>query len=324
MAVQSVSLTSNQYLTSLVQGLSFHTTTDEHGIIFELVPCDKSATYSIIPTSETTLNKQGFTDVSSVAEINVSAASLSNLFYFYSSDFSYGYDFSNNPTENLMLGNALYGINRDFSFNRQFSKAYIRQGTISGNGTQQIDDDYVRYLSDTVFGVPNVVDLFSNTTELINGVISMDDSFNTIFTNDISNAAPQPGMTNTGVTNKTGLNGCRLYLDSSANVLNNGYVDSCKQLVDGFLSIAGTARGITFFNKLKIQAFAAYNAAGYSDASGVVGDPYDTLFYIPFEIGDKLSLKITYIYNPAPGNLNTFPVTSIPSRSYKIVLSCTS
>ena len=155
----------------------------------------------------------------------------------------------------------------------------------------------------TLFNTTNLADVFSNQLDLVYGVINMDASFNNTINTDISN------VTGSG-TNYTTYNGNKLYLDTSNNqtLYPNSYVLSCKSLLDGLMSIGGTTRGQNFLLDLSNQ---------------ILSDPNDVnngYYYIPFRVGDMLSLKLTYKFGP---NISGLPfIDSIGNRSYKIVLKC--
>jgi hypothetical protein len=300
----AVSISGNDYLVKKAQGYTFYNNTVLEGIIFEFAPCDVSSNFLVTPLVEYAALTNGFSDVSAVARISVPCTSLDKLFYFYSSDFSASYNFSDNSS-NSMFADVQYGINKDFSFNLSYSDAYIQVGSMDGNGTQQISDDYVRHIGYSLFEVTNLVDLFQNESDLVNGVAAMDTLFNQKINNDISNIVVTTG-------HNVSFDGKRIYLDSSENStqsdIGSRYVSSCKQLLDGFLSIGSTNRGGHFFTDLSGQY------ANSLDASG------NSMFYIPFRPNDMLSLKLTYKY--AGGSLALFNTSAINDRSYKIILQC--
>lgn len=300
----SSSILKETYLTKLDTCNAFYNIGDSglNGIIFEFVACDISDTFNVIPTITPITTTNGFSDVSAVAYIEVASSTLNNLFYIYSPDFSSNVGFINNPSiqKTLEIGSLLYGINKDFNFNYVFSSAYIRRGTISGAGTQQISDDYVRYIAKTLFKVDNLTDLFSNESALVNGVISMDAPLNQTFNTNLSSISGSGHIIVDGSGND-------IYFDTSSNVSNNTYINSCKDLVNGFLSISNTVRGQQFFVDLSGQQ---------ADDGNV------SLLYIPFRSGDMLSLKITYKFG---SSLTGLPfVDTVGNRSYKIVLICSS
>jgi len=290
-----MSISTNEYLTTLNQGNAFYNNSALSGIIFEFVACDVSNTFNVTPTISKATN-YGLTDVSAVAVIDISSSLLNNLFYFYSADFS-------SNTNMFDVGNLLYGINKDFSFNLPFSYAYIRQGTISGTGTQQISDDYVRYIAQTLFNTNNLADVFTNQIDLVVGVVNMDSSFNKTLNTNITN------VTGTGQT-RTSASGKHLYLDNSSNSTNNLYVDSCQSLLDGLINIGSTDRGKLFLSDISNQAIT--NAVDVSNG----------IYFIPFHQYDLLSLKLTYNFG---STLSGFPYNNaVGNRSYKIVLNCIS
>ena len=285
----------NEYLTKLERGNVFYQ--NETAIIFEFIACDISSSFNIIPLLESTpLTDNGFSDVSATAAIDICANILNNLFYFYTSDFS--------SNSSGFVDPLLYGINTDFKFDLSYSKAYIRKGTISGSGTQQISDDYIRYISRVIFGINNLVDIFSNETQLVEGVKAMDLSFNNIINDNINNiSGTGKYMINTDLSN--------IYLDSSINSINNTYVKSCKQLLDGLINL-NNARSQLFFSDLSNQQ---------NNQTQEAIDASSSLFYIPFHLNDMISMKLTYNYNSS-SQIPGYP--TVGSRSYKIILKCVS
>jgi hypothetical protein len=290
-----MSISTNQYLHKISQGNAFYNNSGLNGIIFEFVACDVSNTFNVTPTISQATN-YGLTDVSAVAVIDIASSLLNNLFYFYSADFS-------SNTNMFDVGSLLYGINKDFRFDLLFSNAYIQQGTISGTGTQQISDDYVRYIAQTLFNTNNLADIFTNELELVNGVVNMDTPFNNTLNTNITN------VTGTGQT-RTTESGKHLYLDNSSNSTNNLYVDSCQSLLDGLINIGSTDRGRLFLSDI----------SGQANTNSV--DVNNGIYFIPFHQYDLLSLKLTYKFGPT---LSGFPYNNaVGDRSYKIVLNCIS
>lgn len=321
---QNVDISSSDYINMLTPGLSFRNIIDQNdqsipnpsdGIIFEFVPCDISASLLVTPLLEAA-TEMGFTDVSGVAIIDVLPSSLDKLFYFYSTDFS-GIDFTSNESTDIIskFADVYYGINIDYSFNVNYSNSFVQNGKIMGNGTNKISDDYVRHLANSLFGVTNLVSVFSNENLLVNGVAAMDISFNNTLNKNIRDMNVQT-VTSKKIQN---VDLSWVFLDISSNVPDNKYVKSCRQLIDGFLSIAETPRGNIFFQDLSSQSMSKN-----THLQTGLGPWADSLFWVKFHDNDMLSLKLTYRINTVDNyiNLDEFRLHTVTDRSYKVVLRC--
>lgn len=301
-------ITNSNYLSLINSTSAFYQNIDNNGIIFEFTAVNINASLQVYPLFET-LTTVGFTNVSAVSQIDISSSRLSKLFFFEGT--------------NDVATALRYGINTGFNFNFSYSSSIIKSGSINTNGSQKLDNDYVRYLANAITGGYNLADIFSNETLLISGVDSMDTSFNNILNNslvDLSNSVT--GTTATSTVDKIYTDASYIiYSDICSNIMNT-YLTSTKQLLDGLLSISNTSRGQQFIQDISSQ----YNSINVSNVSTNVSTTY---YYIPFRNNDKLSIVLNYV--PLYGNGNAYtPLTSTTSvginpiytRSYKVILNC--
>jgi hypothetical protein len=187
--------------------------------------------------------------------------------------------------------------------NVSYSNSQLIYGAINNaSGENIIKKDYVNYLAYAITGGYNFRYIFKNQSALISNVTNMDNSFNQIINDSISTI--QNNSINPTIINNT------IYIDISLN--QSPYVQSCKKLVDGLLSISNTSRGIQFLNDISEQKTIAMNT---------YGPPFVNYYSILFHPGDIISLKITY--NPYNGNATSIIGSNLVyDRSYKIMLMC--
>jgi hypothetical protein len=169
-----------------------------------------------------------------------------------------------------------YGINTRYTFNLLFSKSKITYTEFFPN--VPLTNDYLSYLAHSLTGSTNI-NVFSNTTNLYQSVADMDSGFNIAINRPINFAR---------IGSPT-----QYFL---SNDVSNSFVYSTKQLITGMLSIANPIRKKIFFNDLLDQS----------------ANNIQNIYWVPFHVGDKMSLLITYESN-LPG---------IDPRSYKIILNC--
>jgi len=287
--------TYSSYSTNPNQQQSFYTN-DLNGIIFEFTAINVSNTYLTLPTFENT-SISGFNNVSAIAMIPVQASSLNNLFYFE------GYDLSTNT-----VIPAMYGINTSYRFNTPFSDASLTYGAINTTGAATLKSDYVNYLAYAITGGYNLADIFSNETSLINGVVSMDTSFNNTINTSIASINKNFSTVTSKVVN---LNNCSVFFDNLTN--NSIYVQGSKALLDGLLSIASTARGQQFLTDIANQNASVINTNATTSLT--------SYYNIQFHAGDIVSIVLNYI--PYNGNASSIIGTNLVyTRSYKILLKC--
>jgi len=286
------SITYSDYLsqTTRINNYAFYSSGDN--IIFEFTPALESAIFNILPLYVPTSIINGFQNVSSISTYNISSSALDKLFYFNSQDFS-----NNSQNISTIEPTIQYGVNTQFSgFNFSYSNSNIISGEIN-LANVPLKLDYISYLSNAITGGYNLAGLFSNDLELYAGVENLDNNFNTLLNSNIQQLVP-----NTIFTDLTGYHN-NLFLENASSY--NPYVLSCKNLVDGLLYTASVNRRQTFFNDVAVQS----------------GHNTYNIFWIPFHVGDKISIVLNYI----PQNGNGSPVVGpnpVYTRSYKIVLNC--
>jgi hypothetical protein len=285
----------SEYTQILSSTDSFYSPTDISGIIFEFTAINQSATFNLNTSVTTTF--PDYINVSAIAAINVSASSLNNLFYFQTTDIE--------PTD--LINPTKYGINASYKMNVSYSNSQLIYGAINNASVENIlKRDYVNYLAYAITGGYNYGYIFKNHSELISNVTNMDNSFNQSINNSISTVQNNSNINPTIIN----INNSSIYLDVSSN--QSPYVQSCKKLVDGLLSISNTSRGTRFSNDISEQKTIAMNT---------YGPPYINYYSILFYAGDIISLKLTY--NPYNGNASSMIGSNLVyDRSYKIMLMC--
>jgi hypothetical protein len=289
-------LTYSQYSQILSETDSFYSPPDISGIIFEFTAINQSSTFNMNSSVVTTF--PDYINVSAIATIDVSASSLNNLFYFQTADID--------PTS--LINPTKYGINASYKMNVSYSNSQLTYGAINNaSGENILKKDYVNYLAYAITGGYNYGYIFKNQSELISNVTNMDNSFNQIINDSISTIQNNSTDINPTIIN---INNSSIYLDVSLN--QSPYVQSCKKLVEGLLSISNTSRGIQFLNDISEQNTIAMNT---------YGPPFINYYSILFYPGDIISLKITY--NPYNGNATSIIGSNLVyDRSYKIMLMC--
>lgn len=286
------------YSTSPTQKQSFYTN-DLGGIIFEFTAINVSNQFLTLPTFEN-VPIPGFSDVSAIATIPITASALDRLFYFK------GENFGNDTTTIIPV---MYGINVSYKFNVSFSDASLTYGAINTIGPPPLKADYVNYLAYAITGGYNVASIFSNEALLLDGVTNMNASFNNTINESISNINTNFSTINTKIEI---INNENIFFDNVEN--NSIFIQSSKKLLDGLLSIPSSVRGEKFFTDIEIQSNQDINA-----------DPTNRLssyYYIKFYPGDILSIVLNYI--PYNGNASSIIGDNLVyTRSYKILLKCT-
>ncbi len=127
----TTTISNSAYLSLITNSANaFYQNSDTSGIIFEFTAVNINASLQVYPLFES-LTTAGFTNVSAVSLLNISSANLSKLFFC---------EGTNDTSEPLR-----YGINTGFNFNFSFSSSTINSGSINTNGSQRLDNDYVRY-----------------------------------------------------------------------------------------------------------------------------------------------------------------------------------
>jgi hypothetical protein len=290
--------TYSAYSTSPTRKQSFYTN-DLGGIIFEFTAINVSNQFLTLPTFEN-VPILGFSDVSAIATIPITASALDRLFYFK------GQNYGNDTTTIIPV---MYGINVSYKFNVSFSDASLTYGAINTIGPPPLKADYVNYLAYAITGGYNVASIFSNEDKLLDGVTNMNASFNNTINDSISNINTNFSTINTKIEI---INNENIFFDNVEN--NSIFIQSSKKLLDGLLSIPSSVRGEKFFTDIEIQSNQDINA----DATNSLSSYY----YIKFYPGDILSIVLNYI--PYNGNASSIIGDNLVyTRSYKILLKCT-
>jgi len=285
------------YSSSLSQQKSFIQTNNYNNIIFEFTAFDISNQFAVLPAFSLNSNN-GFNRVNAIAKIFIEKSRLNNLFYFK----GYPYDDSNMELEQLP---EMYGINMSHEFSIAYSNASVTSGAVNSTNNPKLKADYVNYLAYAITGGYNLANIFKNEGELLNEVTNMDSRFNTIINTNIANINNNFSTVNSSIVT---INGNNIFFDDYNN--NSIYINSCKELLNGLLTIADTPRGEVFFDDLENQ----------SNANNNKNESY---YAINFSQGDILSIVLNYI----PSNGNMRPIIGLGdnlvyTRSYKILLEC--
>lgn len=303
------------YSTTITQQPIFVNNTDindanSNSIIFEFTAINVSNTYLTLPLFENT-SIAGFPNVSAIATYPVPASKLNKLFYLD------GFDLSNNT-----IIPDKFGINTDYVFDLSYSNASVTAGQINNTTgiPPTLQSDYVNYLAFAITGGYNLADIFSNEIELLQGVRNMDVSFNTTITNSIHTINATFGIeTSYGspAAKTVVIDGNNIFFDTSAN--NSSYIQGCKSLVDGLLSITNTSRGMRFLNDIAQQsADTIVNPINVSQT-----DTLESFYYVQFHKGDVLSLLLNYVPYNGDGQ-SIIGSNLVYTRPYKILLNCVS
>ncbi len=271
--------------------------------VFEFLPMNISTNIRVVPIFQTFEETNlGFIDVSATAIIDVSANNFSKLFKFKSNDIT----FDDYPNQDIT-----YGVGNVSCFDVSFSRATVISGW-ANQATQYLSNtsiaaDYIRNIAKEITGGLALADIFSNQTEIVDGIVNLDASLNQNLNQKIR----------TNYATYSYVDGMLTYPDNS----NNLYTTSCKQLLDGLLSSVTTTRGQDFLKDLKQQSYD--NLIN----EGLIGDN-ETTYYINFMPGDVLAVRIAYIPKngdgvPAGNPGNYLGVNPLHTRSYKVFLKMT-
>lgn len=286
--MSTINSTYSAYSTSLTAQNAFISPSDISGIIFEFTAINISSTFTTLPTFEN-VGIFGFPDVSAIAEIRIPSSTLNTLFYFQGDDLN-----SNQLTD------TMYGINMNFPFNFLYSDASLTYGAVYNNNVD-LKDDYINYLSFAITGGANLVDIFSNTSNLLQEVVNMNNRFNDKIQTSLNSVNT---VYNTETSKIVTINNKSVFFDTEFNP--SPYIQGCRALLGGLLSISSTPRGIQFLADVKAQ----------SDLN-----PSNPIYYIKFHPGDVLSLLLNYV--PYNGNGASIVGSNLVyTRSYKIMLVC--
>lgn len=289
-------ITYSAYSTSPTQKQNFYTT-EVDSIIFEFTAINVSNTFLTLPSFENA-SISGFNNVSAIASIPIETSKLNNLFYFK------GYDLSTND-----ISETMYGINASYTFNGSYSDASLTYGAINTFSAPTLKSDYVNYLAYAITGGYNLAVIFANESSLLQGVTNMDTSFNQTINESISNIATNFSTLTSEIVI---INDAPIFFDRDTN--QSLYIQSCKGLLDGLLSISNTPRGQQFLTDIANQNTNPINSDAFTSLT--------SYYYIPFRPGDLISIVLNYI--PYNGNASSILGTNLVyTRSYKIMLNCT-
>jgi len=261
--------------------------------VFECTTLDVTAKMPVTPTFVNYYDNSGigFSNVNETATLDVSASDLNNLFVFQPRIISG----TATPVTAQNLNEMVYSVNvANFKFN--YSSAIVTKllnnGTftnIATNATLRqeitVATDYINSLAETITGSYSVQQsLFKNTTQLINGVKSLDSKFNYTFNQDVS------------LNKDPSLNSVTPTLNI-INPITNAYSRCSQQLIDGLLSFVPNERIVRFL----------------ADVAAQTQMPYRFIFHP----GDTVAVKIGYIPNMNVVGIDT---TKFSTRFYKIFL----
>lgn len=286
--MSSINSTYSSYSTSLSAQNAFISPSDISGIIFEFTAINISSTFTTLPTFEN-VGIIGFPDVSAIAELRIPSSTLNSLFYFQGDDLN----------SNVVM-DTFYGINMNFPFNFVYSDASLTYGAIYNNNVD-LKDDYINYLSFAITGGANLVDIFSNTSNLLQEVVNMNNRFNDNIQTSLNSVNT---IYNTETSKIITINNKSIFFDTEFN--SSPYIQGCRALLNGLLSISSSPRGIQFLADIKEQSNL---------------NPTSSIYYIKFHPGDVLSLLIKYV--PYNGNGSSIIGSNLVyTRPYKIMLIC--
>ena len=288
------------YSTTPTPQQSFYTN-DLNGIIFEFTAINVSNRFATLPTFENT-PIIGFSNVSAIATIPITASKLDRLFYFE------GYNYGNDTTSVIPV---MYGINTSYKFDLSYSDASLTYGAINTTGFPPLKSDYVNYLAYAITGGYNLASIFSNEALLLQEVSNMNTSFNNKINESVSTINKNFSTLTSKIIN---INNTSVFFDNVEN--NSIYIQGCKRLLDGLLSVPSSVRGENFFTNIESQTGEEINVNASTTLS--------SYYYIKFFPGDILSIVLNYV----PFNGDATAITGLGNnlvytRSYKILLKCT-
>ena len=297
----NASIPYSTYITTPTQQLAF-SNNNNNNIIFEFTAINIENQFSTLPLFET-YQDSGFTDVSAIALYRIPASTLDELFYFEGNFLTTG-----------QISPLYYGINTSYKFDYIYSNASLTYGAINNKNIPIVKADYVNYLAYAITGGYNLADIFDNQQALLNEVSSMDTRFNNIINTTISNI--NINSSSPGTTKIIDINNGSVFFDTEP--LDNGpryssYIDSCRTLVNGLLSITNTSRGMQFLNDISSQNASDINYNASTDLT--------SYYYVRFHAGDIVSLVLKYV--PYSGNGEPIIGSNrVYTRPYKILLLC--
>lgn len=304
---ENASLIYSTYATTPTTQLAF-SNDNSNNIIFEFTAVNIVDQFSTLPLFET-YRENGFPNVSAIALHKISPEKLNKLFYFEGNFLNTG-----------DITPLYYGINTSYRFDYSYSNASLTYGAINNNTIPIVKADYVNYLAYAITGGYNLADIFDNQQGLLNEVVDMDRRFNNSINTTLSNMSVS--STIPGVTKIIDVNNGSVFFDIEPGAVgntgfnvsrNSSYIDSCRTLVNGLLSITNTPRGMRFLDDIKLQ--------NTSEINTNAADNLTSYYYVQFHTGDIVSLVVNYV--PYSGNgLPIIGTNPVYTRPYKIMLLC--
>ena len=287
----------------------YQETYDDCSFAFEFVPMDGLQKFKEQAMLEAYEEADGFLPVHAVGYLDISYSKIdkfNRLFYFTSDD-------ADPSVSTPSLESTSYGILGTNGVNPfsdaheeifPFSDSKIRAGY--ANSAQvyaentRLRHDYIRYTAKTITGGYALSDIFSNETEMINGVGDLDVPFNKEFSKIIND-----------------LSGC------IQSEMSQGW-KVCKSLVTGLLDFANEPdtttnrfkRGTKFLQDLAEQSIQTFE----SEKNISKGE-----FWVKFHPGDTIAVRLTYNpengdNQPARNSQGFIGQNLLNDRSYKIYL----
>jgi hypothetical protein len=287
----------------------YQETYDDCSFAFEFVPMDGVQKFKEQAMLEAYEEADGFLPVHAVGYLDISYSKIdkfNRLFYFTSDD-------ADPSVLTPSLESTSYGILGTNGVNPfsdaheeifPFSDSKIKAGYANGASVYadntHLRHDYIRYTAKTITGGYALSDIFSNETEMINGVGDLDVPFNKQFSKIIND-----------------LSGC------IQTEMSQGW-KVCKSLVTGLLDFANeqdTAtnrfkRGTKFLQDLAEQSIQTFE----SEKNNGKGE-----FWVKFHPGDTMAVRLTYNpenghNQPARNSQGFLGQNLLSDRSYKIYL----
>jgi hypothetical protein len=285
-----------------------------------------SQTYDVNPLFDQIIDNAGFEPVNAICELSVDHTNFSRLFYIKTDDVD-TLDVED-PNNNMSYGiigsadvNVANGYNPFQNISYSFAKllaGFANPATTYVNNTS-IYQDYVRYTAKTITGGYALSDIFDNENELMNGVITLDTSFNEAFYSLLDNASICE-------TNESNI--------SDSNF--SSYLISCKSLVGNLLkdsvnantsNTSSYARGQRFLTDLAEQSAEKSAELNLSDPN--TSGFEDNAYWVIFHPGDVLAVRLTYLPKDGAGTPakdldgNNLGQNNLENRSYKVYLRMT-
>jgi hypothetical protein len=265
-----------------------------YNFVFECTTLDVNAKMPVTPAfvNYYDVSGAGFSNVNETATLEVFPSDLNNLFVFQPKVVT---GISPIPVTVQNMNEMLYSVNvANFKFNYSMATVtkLLNNGTVTNivpNATRTeeitVATDYINSLAETITGSYSIQQsLFQNTTQLINGVKSLDSKFNYSFNQNVS-SNKDPSLNDLTPT----LN--------SINPITNAYSRCCQQLITGLLSFVPDARIVQFLD----------------DVAAQTQMPYRFIFHP----GDTVAIRIGYAPNMKVVGIDD---TKFSTRFYKIFL----